>query len=66
MGTAVAQHNLRSVLGYLDVPTMGQLEAYIQVKEGLFDAAGNIGKDSLAFMQGWMNSYVAWVKQHNS
>ena len=45
---------------------MGQLEAYIQVKEGLFDAAGNIGKDSLAFMQGWMNSYVAWVKQHNS
>lgn len=64
LGTAVAQHDLRGVLSYLDVPTMCQPEAYVQDKEGLFDAAGNFGKENLAFMQGWMDSYVAWIKAH--
>lgn len=40
-------------------------EAFIQVKEGLFDEAGNIGNpDSRKFLQGWMDRYVAWVKRH--
>lgn len=65
IGTALAQHGLRSVLSYLDVPTLGQPEVYLQTKEGLFDAEGNIGKDSLIFMQVWMKTYVAWVKAHN-
>jgi chromate reductase, NAD(P)H dehydrogenase (quinone) len=64
LGTAVAQHDLRSVLGYLDVRTMGQPEAYVQVKDGLFDDAGNIGTNYLKFMQAWMDSYVSWVKSH--
>lgn len=42
-GTCMAQQHLRNVLAYLDVPTLCQLEAFIQVKEGLFDEAGNIG-----------------------
>jgi len=65
IGTALAQHSLRSILSYLDVPTLGQPEVYLQTKEGLFDAEGNIGKDSLMFMQVWMKTYVAWVKAHN-
>ena len=64
VGTAVAQQHLRTVLAYLDVPTLGQPEAFIQAKEGLFDPAGNIGADSREFLQGWMDRYVAWVKQH--
>lgn len=64
IGTAMAQQHLRNVLAYLDVPTLGQPEAFIQAKEGLFDAAGNIGPDSKAFLQAWMDRYVAWVKQH--
>jgi chromate reductase len=64
VGTAVAQQHLRTVLAYLDVPTLGQPEAFIQAKEGLFDDAGNIGPGSQAFLQGWMDKYVAWVKQH--
>ena len=64
VGTALAQQHLRNVLAYLDVPTLGQPEAFIQAKEGLFDAAGNIGPGSQAFLQGWMDHYVAWVKQH--
>ena len=66
VGTALSQQHLRNVLAYLDVPTLGQPEAFIQAKDGLFDAAGNIGEDSKKFMQQWMDAYVAWVKTHNA
>src|SRR6185503_2771971 len=46
VGTAVAQQHLRNVLAYLDVPTLGQPECFIQATEGLFDASGNIGLGS--------------------
>ena len=64
VGTAVAQQHLRNVLAYLDVPTLGQPEAFIQAKEGLFDASGGIGSASKKFLQDWMDRYVAWVKNH--
>ena len=64
IGTAVAQQHLRNVLAYLDVPTMGGPEAFIHVKEGLFDKDGNIGPDSKKFLQGWMDTYVTWIKKH--
>jgi chromate reductase, NAD(P)H dehydrogenase (quinone) len=65
-GAAMAQQHLRNILAYLDVPTLGQPEAFIQAKDGLFDAHGNIGADSATFLQNWMARYVAWVKQHAS
>jgi chromate reductase len=65
-GTAMAQQHLRNVLATLDMPTMGQPEAFIQAKDGLFDEAGNIGADSRKFLQSWMDHYVAWVKQHTA
>lgn len=64
IGTAMAQQHLRNVLAYLDAPTMGQPEGFIQAKEGLFDPDGSIGADSRKFLQGWMDHYVAWVKKH--
>jgi chromate reductase len=64
IGSALAQQHLRNILAYLDVATMGQPEAFIQAKDGLFDDAGNIGAGSLGFLQGWMNQYVAWIRQH--
>ena len=64
MGTAMAQQHLRNILAYLDVPVLGQPEAFIQAKDGLFDADGNIGAGSKAFLQTWMDKYVAWVKMH--
>jgi chromate reductase len=64
IGTAVAQQHLRNVLAYLDVPTLGQPEAFLQAKEGFFDASGNLGADSRKFLQAWMDRYVAWVKKH--
>ena len=66
IGTAMVQQHLRNVLAYLDVPTLGQPEAFIQAKDELFDEAGNIGADSKQFLQTWMDRYVAWVKQHAS
>ncbi|HCK81944.1 MAG TPA: NADPH-dependent FMN reductase [Candidatus Competibacteraceae bacterium] len=64
IGTALAQQHLRNILAYLNMPTLGQPEAFIQAKDGLFDGAGNIGESSRKFLQDWMNQYVAWVKKH--
>ena len=63
-GTCMAQQHLRNVLAYLDVATLGQPEAFIHAKDGLFDEAGNIGEASKKFLQGWMDQYVAWIKSH--
>jgi chromate reductase len=64
IGTALAQQHLRTILAYLDMPTLGQPEAFIQNKDGLFEADGSIGPASRAFLQGWMDRYIAWVKKH--
>jgi len=63
-GTAMAQQHLRNILAYLDVPTLGQPEAFVQMRDGLFDADGNIGETSRDFLQNWMEHYVAWVSKH--
>lgn len=65
IGTALAQQHLRNILAYLDVPTLGQPEAFIRAKDGLFDADGNIGAASHQFLQSWMDLFVAWVKKHS-
>ena len=69
IGTAVAQQHLRGILGYLDMPTLGQPEAYIHVKTGntadaTFDPDGALSDRSRKFVQGWVERYVAWVRQH--
>lgn len=65
IGTAVAQQHLRSVLAFLDMPTLGQPEAFLQAKEGLIDESGNIGESSRAFLQTWMDRFTDWVRRHN-
>jgi chromate reductase len=66
IGTALAQQHLRNILAYLNMPTLGQPEAFIHHKEGLYDAAGNIGEASKKFLQSWVDAYVAWVQQHQA
>ena len=63
-GTGMAQQHLRNILAYLDVPTLGQPEAFVHVKDDTFDANGNFGAGSKEFMQKWMDKYVAWIKKH--
>jgi chromate reductase len=62
--TACAQQHLRTILAYLDMPTLGQPEAFIQYHEGLVDADGNIGADTREFAQKWMDSFAAWTRTH--
>lgn len=64
MGTAMAQQHLRNILAHLDVPTLGQPEAFMQMRDGLFDADGNIGDTSRNYLQNWMGRYVSWVSKH--
>jgi len=64
IGTALSQQHLRNVLAYLDMPTMGQPEAFIQVKDGLFDDNGDIGAGSREFLQNWVNAFTAFVERH--
>ncbi len=66
IGTSMAQQHLRNILAYLDVPTMGQPEAFIHANADLFDGAGELGQSQKKFLQAWMDRYVAWVKQHAS
>ena len=64
IGTAMAQQHLRNILAHMDVPTLGQPEAFIHAKAGLFDEEGTLAPESKKFMQNWMDHYVAWIKKH--
>ncbi|MEX0733501.1 MAG: NADPH-dependent FMN reductase [Steroidobacteraceae bacterium] len=46
IGTAIAQQQLRSVLGYCNSPQMNSPEAYIQFTKGLIDDEGGVSDDS--------------------
>src|SRR5512146_282535 len=37
IGSALAQQHLRNILAYLDVPTLGQPEVFLHVKDGFFN-----------------------------
>src|SRR6187455_3774758 len=45
IGTAIAQQHLRTVLAYLDMPTLGQPEVFLTAKDGFFEASGEIAND---------------------
>ena len=64
IGTALAQQHLRNILAYLDVPVLGQPEAFIQAKEGVFNPDGSAGDGIKKFLQTWVDQYVVWVKKH--
>jgi len=63
IGTAAAQQHLRTILAYLDMPTLGQPEAFLKADDVL-DDAGGIAEGSREFLQGWMDAYLDWVRRH--
>lgn len=63
-GTAMAQQHLRNVLAYLDMPTLGQPEAFLQAKEGMFDSHGEVDEPTAKLLQSWMDRYVNFVEQN--
>jgi len=65
IGSAIAQQELRNVLAYLDMPTLGQPEVFLTVNEATFDDDGKVNAKTEEFLQSWMNHYVDWVKKHS-
>src|SRR5262249_11413277 len=62
-GTAVAQSHLRGVLGYLDVPTLGQPEVYIHFTQGLIDNYYDILNEcTRQFLPSLMQRYACWIR----
>ena len=63
-GTAMAQQHLRNVLSFLNMPTLGQPEVFLQYKDDFFTADGSVGERSHAYVQKFVAQFVAWVEQH--
>ena len=61
----MAQQHLRNILAFLDMPTLAQPEAFLQVTPEFFDSDGNIGPNSRDFLKGWIDQFVAWVEKHS-
>lgn len=66
IGTAIAQQQLRSVLGYCNSPQMNSPEAYIQFTKGLIDDEGGVSDDSTKqFLRNFMvkfHEFLAMVE----
>ena len=57
-----ANHHLRQSLVFLDVPAMQQPEAYIGGAADLFDADGNLTRESTRdFMRAFMHAFDRWI-----
>lgn len=67
IGTALAQHHLRQVLAFLNMPTMQQPEAYVRYHDELFNADGDILEDRTRIhLQNWVQAFEAWIKKINA
>lgn len=65
IGTALAQQHLRNILAYLDMPTLGQPEVFLQNKPGFFAEQGGIAaEDTRKFLQAFVDRFTEFVKQH--
>ncbi|OZI59515.1 NADPH-dependent FMN reductase [Bordetella genomosp. 11] len=63
-GTALAQQHLRNILAAEGSMALTLPEVFLQMKDGFFDADGAIANtDTRAFLQGWVDRYVAWVEK---
>ena len=59
-----ANHHLRQMLTFLDMPTLQQPEAYIGGAGDLFDEAGGIKKaDTKAFVEKILVAFAQWVEK---
>ena len=57
-----ANHHLRQMLVFLNIPTMQQPEAYIGHVDKLFDASGKLAnEDTAKFLEGFLGAFVKWI-----
>jgi chromate reductase len=64
IGTALAQQDLRAVLGFCNSPQMNSPEAYIQMKPGLVTEEGEVTDASTEeFLRNYMHEYARFVER---
>lgn len=63
LGSCMAQQHLRNILAAVDAPVMGQPEAYIQAKPGLFSEGGVVADENVTrFLAQWCESFRKWTE----
>ena len=61
-GTAMAQQHLRNILAYLDAPTLGQPEVFIQFTPDRFADDGTVTDPSTReFLHDWLTAFRDWI-----
>lgn len=61
-----ANHHLRQILTFLNVPTLAQPEAYIGAFHTLIDENGAINNDDTkGFISAFLNAYADWVNKNS-
>ncbi len=64
IGTAVAQQNLKSVLGFCNSPLMNSIEVYIHFTPGLIDDDGNVSNQGTAdFLHNYMVEFHGYIER---
>lgn len=57
-----ANHHLRQICAYLNMPTMGQPEAYVGNTGAMFDEAGKVkSEDTKKFFTSIMGAFGEWI-----
>lgn len=64
VGTAVAQADLRHILGFLNAPQLGQPEIYLANASDLFDEGGSLTDERWRKnLKIYMETFTAWVEK---
>ena len=61
VGTFGAQHHLRQTLAYLNMPTMGQPEFYLNGSKSFDEAGKLIDEKTKSFIQKYLQSFEEWL-----
>lgn len=62
-----ANHHLRQVLAFLNMPVVQQPEVYLANVHELLDEEGKINKeDTVQFLQNFVNAFVELIKKHRA
>lgn len=61
VGAALAQNHLRQVLNAQGAVLLNGPDAYLQFTNTLLNEDGSVGDASRAFLQSWLDKFLAWV-----
>ncbi|MFK3723386.1 NADPH-dependent FMN reductase [Pseudomonas monteilii] len=64
LGGFGANHNVRQALVFLDMPCLQMPEAYLGGVADLFDEQDQVSEKTRPFLQGFIDTFDAWVKRH--